>query len=86
MELEQNDLGYVAGYVCKVTLTGPSCKACQDLLLHDNDVDGSVETTFIQQKLYKHCKLTSLHVPSPYALNAFQIIMSEYFYEHISQG
>jgi len=73
MELELNALSYVAGYVCKVTLTDHSCKACQDLLLQSNDADGSVETTFIQQKLYKHCKLTSLHVPSPYALNAFQI-------------
>jgi hypothetical protein len=63
--LELNALVYVSGYVCKVVLRDHDCDCCRkELLRGDSDVCvGSMET-FLDCKLYKHCKQDSLHRPS----------------------
>jgi hypothetical protein len=64
-ELELNAVVYVSGYVCKIVLSDHDCDLCRNELLRGNaDIVVENRETFIDYKLYKHCKKDSLKRPS----------------------
>ena len=68
---EVNAVKYVAGYVIKSVLNSHKCVECSQFLLNSESVPESSADVFFHFKLFEHCNMSSLHVPSDVAVHIF---------------